>query len=119
MAAILRKKGLSEGAPADKSQKAVVAIKYEPEKEQAPLVVAVGKGSIAEEILKIAEENNIPLYEDPGLAQLLSKIEINMEIPPELYTLVAEVLSFVYRLDQMSAKRKKVEETIRKGTGGR
>jgi flagellar biosynthesis protein len=110
--AILKSKNLPPDENLEKAPKTAVALRYEPEKEQAPLVVAAGKGTVAQEILKIAEENNIPLYEDPNLAQLLSKIEINMEIPAQLYTLVAEVLSFVYRLDQMASKRKKVEEQI-------
>jgi flagellar biosynthesis protein len=116
--AAIRKKGSPLEPPAEKEKKTAIAVKYEPDKDRAPLVLAVGKGSIAEEILKIAEENNIPLFEDQNLAQLLSKIEINMEIPPQLYTLVAEVLSYIYRLDQMATKRKKVESSFKKGPAG-
>lgn len=97
----------------EEGQKAAVAISYEPDKDKAPLVLAVGKGTVAEEILKIAQENNIPLFEDKALVELLSRLEIDMEIPAELYILVAEVLAFVYRLDQMAAKRRKVEEKIK------
>jgi flagellar biosynthesis protein len=89
-----------------------VALRFEPEKDAAPLIVATGKGTIASEIIKIAQENNIPLFEDRGLAQLLSKLQLDTQIPSELYVLVAEVLAFVYRLDRMASKRKKLEEKM-------
>ena len=62
---------------------------------------------------RIAEENKIPLYEDPELAKLLSKIELDSEVPPELYVLVAEVLFFVYKLDRMAEKRERLLEKMR------
>ena len=83
----------------DKRKKAV-ALKYERGKDRAPKVVAKGKGLIAEKILEIAKENKIPLYEDKGLAEVLEALEINTEIPPELYRAVAEVLAFVYSLNK-------------------
>jgi flagellar biosynthesis protein len=88
--------------------KTAVAIRYDVDKDKAPLVLASGRGPIAEEILRLAEENKIPLYEDPELAKLLSKLELDTEIPPELYTLVAEVLFFVYKLDRMAEKRERL-----------
>ncbi len=81
-------------------KKKAVALKYEREKDKAPRVVAKGKGLIAEKILEIAKENNIPLYEDKGLAEVLEALEINTEIPPELYRAVAEVLAFVYSINK-------------------
>lgn len=116
MAEFVTKKFVKLGAEED-GKKAVVALSYEPEKDKAPLVLAVGKGTVAEEILKIAQENNIPLFEDRALVDLLSRLEIDAEIPPELYVLVAEVLAFVYKLDQMSAKRRQVEEKIKEEAG--
>ncbi len=80
--------------------KLAAAIKYDAEKNVAPMIVAKGKGSIAEEIIRLAEEHEIPLYQDPTLAKLLSSLDLETEIPPDLYTLVAEVLAFVYRLEQ-------------------
>lgn len=82
-----------------------VAVKYDVNKDKAPKIIATGKGGLAEEILRIAEENNVPMYEDPTLADLLSKLDLDSEIPGELYTLVAEVLSFVYQLDKMAKKK--------------
>jgi flagellar biosynthesis protein len=86
-------------------RKTVVALRYDIDRDRAPLVLATGRGAVADEILRIAEDNKIPLYEDPELAKLLSKLEMDTEIPPELYTLVAEVLFFVYKLDRMAEKR--------------
>ncbi|MBU0630198.1 MAG: EscU/YscU/HrcU family type III secretion system export apparatus switch protein [Candidatus Margulisbacteria bacterium] len=94
-------------------RKTVVAVRYDIDRDKAPMVLATGKGMMADEILRIAEENKIPLYEDPELAKLLAKLEIDSEIPPELYTLVAEVLFFVFKLDRMAEKREKVVTRLR------
>ena len=93
---------------APEKRKAAIAIRYDIDRDKAPLVIASGRGLVADEILRIAEDNQIPLYEDPDLAKLLTKLELDTEIPPELYTLVAEVLFFVYRLDRMSQKRERM-----------
>ena len=82
----------------DKSKKAV-AIKYNKTQDKAPRVVAKGKGPIAQKIIDIAQKNDIPLYEDRNLAQLLESLDLDTEIPPELYRAVAEVLVFIYRLN--------------------
>lgn len=74
------------------------ALKYDEEKDKAPKVVASGRGRIAERIVEIAKEHGIPIYEDPDLVELLLKVDIGDEIPPELYKAVAEVLAFIYRL---------------------
>ncbi|MFA5114312.1 MAG: EscU/YscU/HrcU family type III secretion system export apparatus switch protein [Candidatus Margulisiibacteriota bacterium] len=95
------------------SRKTAVAIRYDVDKDKAPLVIASGRGVVADEILRIADENKIPMYEDPELAGLLAKLELDVEIPPELYTLVAEVLFFVYKLDRMAAKREQMVAKIR------
>jgi flagellar biosynthesis protein len=100
-------KGPGEEIEAVKS-KTAVAVRYDIDRDKAPLILATGRGPVAEEILRIAEENKIPLYEDPELSKLLAKIELDTEIPPELYTLVAEVLFFVYKLDRMAEKRERV-----------
>jgi flagellar biosynthesis protein len=86
--------------------KKAVALRYSPETNASPVVVAKGKGVIAEEIMKKAKEHGIPLQEDPSLVEVLSKLDLNQEIPPELYQLVAEVLSFIYRSDQRARNRR-------------
>lgn len=87
-----------------------IAIKYDVEKGKAPKIMATGQGNIADMILQVAEENKVPFYEDSSLADLLSKLELESEIPPELYTLVAEVLAFVYQLDKLAKKRQKIKQ---------
>jgi len=77
--------------------KKAVALRYDREKDSAPKVVAKGKGHIGEKIIQIAKEHNIPIKEDPVLVETLSQIEINQEIPPELYQAVAEILVYIYR----------------------
>jgi len=99
--------------PENKAKKTAVALRYDVDKDNAPLIIASGRGPVADEILRIAEDNKIPLYEDPELAKLLAKLELDTEIPAELYTLVAEVLFFVYKLDRMAEKRQRVVERIR------
>jgi len=78
----------------------VVSVKYRPESDRAPRVTAKGKGKIAEKIIKIAKEHNIYIHEDPDLIEVLSQLDINDEIPPDLYLVVAELLVFVYSLNK-------------------
>jgi len=80
--------------------KKAVALKYEPEVRTAPVLIAKGQGAVADEIMRRARESGVPVQEDPSLVEVLSKLDLEQEIPPELYQLVAEVLSFVYRSDQ-------------------
>jgi len=82
----------------DKSPKAV-ALKYDGKKDKAPRVVAKGRGAIAEKIIDIAKEHHVPLYEDKNLIQILEALDLETEVPPELYRAVAEVLVFIYRLN--------------------
>lgn len=83
----------------DKDMKAV-ALKYEMEKDRAPRVVAKGKGEIAKKIIEVAREHNIPLYEDKELSQVLEALDLDTEIPGELFRAVAEVLAFIYRMNK-------------------
>jgi len=78
-----------------------VALRYDPEVMNAPVVVAKGERLVAERIRKIAEEHGVPIVENRALAWALYKsVDIGEEIPPELYKAVAEVLAFVYRLQE-------------------
>ncbi len=80
-----------------------VALKYDGNRDRAPRVTAKGRGHAAQKIMAVARENNIPLYEDPNLIQVLDALDVDTEIPPELYRAVAEVLAFVYRLNKTLA----------------
>lgn len=74
-----------------------VALHYQPETEYAPKVVASGKGAVAEQILRIAFAKGIKVREDADLAELLSAVDIDSEIPIEAFAAVAEILAYVYR----------------------
>ena len=76
-----------------------VALRYERFHDPAPRVVASGRGAMAERILAVAREAGVPVTHDPGLLELLAKVPLGTEIPPELYHAVAEVLAFVYRMN--------------------
>lgn len=76
--------------------KKAVALRYDPSKEDSPRVIATGKGTTAENIIKIAELHNLPIQEDADLVELLSKVELDKEIPEKLYIAVAEVFRFLY-----------------------
>lgn len=77
--------------------KKAVALGYNKERDNAPKILASGKGELANNIIQAAKEHNIPIKEDKDLIEILSKIDINQEIPPNLYKAVAEVFSFLYR----------------------
>jgi flagellar biosynthesis protein len=72
------------------------AIKYDDRKDSAPKVVAKGRGTIAEKIIELAQKNNVMIKSDPALVQILSKLDLDEQIPVELYKAVAEILAFVY-----------------------
>jgi flagellar biosynthesis protein len=79
---------------------AAVALKYDAATENAPKVIAKGRGLVAEKIMALAREQGIPMREDPDLVHLLTRIDLDQEIPPSLYKVVAELLAFVYHLNQ-------------------
>ena len=76
--------------------KKAAALRYDTNKENAPRVLVKGEGKIAKNIIKIAELNNLPIKKDEDLIELLSKVEIDKEVPEALYKAVAEVFSFIY-----------------------
>ena len=90
----------------EQRNKIAVALEYEPS-EEAPKIVASGRGYLAEKIIERAVEENVPLHKDDKLAKTLSKLEIGDAIPPELYEVVAEVLLFVDKVDKIKGKVKK------------
>lgn len=81
-----------------------VGLKYRPESDVAPRITAKGKGKVAEKIIEIAKEHNIYIHEDPDLIEVLSQLDINEEIPPNLYVVVAELLAFVYALNNSMSR---------------
>lgn len=82
-----------------KAQKAV-ALEYDTAKNTAPKVTAIGKGEVAKNIIKIAKDCDIPIKKDEDLVELLSQIDIDKEIPPNMYKAVAEIFSFIYKMSK-------------------
>lgn len=83
--------------------KQAIALAYDPA-EDAPKILATGKGKIAEKIIDEAKQARVPVHKDTKLADTLSKLEIGDMIPPELYEVVAEILVFVDQMDKIRAK---------------
>jgi flagellar biosynthesis protein len=77
-----------------------VSLQYKKGKNAAPKVTAKGQGWMADRIIKMAQENNIPIREDKDLLHLLSEIDVGQEVPESLYKVVAELLAWVYQLNQ-------------------
>jgi flagellar biosynthesis protein len=82
----------------DGGRRHAVALTYDATRMQAPTVSAVGHGLIADRIVEVATQNDVPVRQDGDLAALLAPLQVGQVVPPELYPLVAEVLAFVYRL---------------------
>ena len=80
--------------------KSAVSLQYQSEVNAAPKITAKGEGWVAEKIIKMAQENNIPIREDRDLFNLLSEIDIGKEVPESLYKVVAELLAWVYQLNK-------------------
>lgn len=83
--------------------KQAIALEYDPE-DNAPRVIASGKGIVAERIIEKAKEADIPVHRDDKLADTLARLDIGDMIPPELYEVVAEILVFVDAMDKIQSK---------------
>ena len=70
-----------------------------------PRVVAKGTGEVAKKIIETAQSEGIPVEKDELLVEALMQVELTKEIPPELFQAVAELLAFIYRLDQAGRAR--------------
>lgn len=86
-------------------RKKAAALKYDHEKNKAPVVSAKGQGLIAEEIIRRAKEHGIEIREDPNLVEALSKVELYTEIPESLYKAVALILAEVYKINEKLKKQ--------------
>ena len=84
----------------DRQTSKAVAIIYDEAKSTAPKVIASGKGVLAEKIIETARAAGIHIQQDPNLVEMLAKVPIGDEIPVELYKTVAEVLAFVYQMNE-------------------
>ena len=82
------------------SRKKAVALRYDEERDTSPKIVGKGVGHLAEKLLELAKKHNIPIHKDSDLVNVLSKLELNEEIPPATYRAVAEILAFIYRANK-------------------
>lgn len=99
--------------PGRDKQGLAVALKYAPG-DRAPRVVAKGRGLIAEEIIARAKEHGVFVHESPELVTLLSQVDIDDHIPPALYVAVAELLAWLYQVEQKGNDAKPPHETMPK-----
>ncbi len=88
-----------------KEIKKASALAYIPGEDGAPKVVASGRGVLADKILEVARAEKIPVVQDAHLAETLDKLRVGSEIPAELYEVVAEVLSFISRVDEEAGRK--------------
>ncbi len=95
---------MSDSSGKKSKRQRAVALRYA-EEDKAPKVVASGPGEIARRILELARENDVPIKKDDSLVDILSKLDVGYEIPPETYKAVAEILAFLYRTDEEWKKR--------------
>lgn len=97
-------------APAEEvsqeQEQRAVAIKYDVKKDRAPRVTAKGRSLVADRILAEAKKNGVPVYQNKSLVNMLMALEIDREIPPELYRIIAEILAYVYRIDKKMGGRR-------------
>lgn len=96
------------------AEQKAVALKYDMQQDAAPKVIAKGRGHVAEHILATAQQNAIPVYKNKALVSMLMALEIDREIPPELYKTIAEVMAYVYKMD-----KDKGRANAARGLGGR
>ena len=91
-------------------QKAAVALKYNPDLNYAPVVVAAGLGHLAQKIVNIADENGVPVYRDDSAAALLVMLNSGEKVPPELYSVIAAIYAEVVMSAGLYSREKKIEE---------
>lgn len=87
-------------------RKSVVALRYDSLKEEAPRVIAKGRGLMADKIIEMAKKNDVPIREDADLFEVLSQVDIDQEIPSSIYNVVAELLAFVYQINREYSEKK-------------
>ena len=88
----------SQSKNKDKESKKAVALQYDIEKDNAPRIIASGNGDIAKKIIETAKKHKIPIKKDQDVVEVLARFSIGDEVPPELYEVIAEILSFIYSL---------------------
>ena len=104
-AAALRRR---QGTPTDGTDAPdleVAALRYDSGEDHAPKLVARGRGHMAQKIMELAEQHDLPVTKDPTLVSILGALDVGAEIPPDLYGVIAEVLAWAYNADKQVAER--------------
>ena len=86
--------------------KEAITLQYNPLRDRSPRLTAKGHGELAERIIELARIHNVPIRQDADLVHLLGKLELESEIPPTLYKVIAEVLAFIYFVNKKWKKEK-------------
>ena len=94
-----------DSSSTNEKRRQAVALRYNQEVHEAPVVAAKGSGAVAEKIIELAEKHGIPLKKDPELLQILMKLEINQEIPEKVFQAVAEILAMIYKAEGQLRER--------------
>lgn len=84
------------------ARQTAVALRYVRGEDEAPRVLAKGRGAIAERIIEIARRHGVPVHRDADLVEVLARLDIGAAIPPELYEAVAEILAYLYRMNRLA-----------------
>lgn len=100
----------TENRPTKPLNKKAVALQYEG--YSTPRVTAKGEHLVAEQIVHLARENGIPVYEDTSLVQALAQVELGEEIPQLLYMAIAEIIAFIYQLERSKSGAEKVRKDV-------
>jgi flagellar biosynthesis protein len=93
------------------SRKKAAALRYDFEKDNVPRVVAKGQGELAERIIELAKEHGVTIQEDPDLVDMLTKLDVDQLIPEKLFVAVAEVMAYVYRINNRVDDVRKLKQT--------
>jgi len=91
-------------SPKRRGQRKAAALRYDEERDRAPVVMASGRGHVAERILEVAREASVPIVEDAALVGALLALEVGEEIPPELYQIVVNI--YISLLDLAAEKKR-------------
>ena len=94
--------------PKGYKKNSAAALKYSPDKDYSPVVVASGHGIVAEKIIQIADENGIPVYRDDSASALLTMLEVGKTIPAELYEVVASIYVEIIKTSNEIKKKQEV-----------
>lgn len=94
----------------ERKKASAVALKYNPEKDYSPIIVASGHGHAAERIITLADESGVPVYRDDSAAAVLTMMNVGQGVPPEMYSVVAAIYVEVMRLAKENKDKRKADD---------